>query len=220
MSAPRTVSPSRQLPQRFTTMALAVVGAVCLVGSYFLPWWNFRLVAPQYPQGLELIVSLTGITGDVEEIDIINHYIGMSHLTDGAVFERAYGGYLVAVLAVAVVVGALAAGRKLGWVAAAFGIGLPIGFIADTSYWLYTFGHDLDPKAPVHIKAFTPTLFGEGKVGQFHTMATPTTGFALALAGVLVLAIAVWVRSRVCRVCPAHDTCNAVCDHGFLTGAR
>lgn len=205
-----------QVHRRAITVLLAVAGVIAMSASYFLPWWNFLLIAPQYPKGLNLVVSLTGITGDVEEIGIINHYIGMAHLESGAPLERAFGGYAVGLLAVMVIVGILAAGRKIGWVSALMGIGLPIGFIADTMYWLYTFGHDLDPKAPVHIKPFTPTLFGEGKVGQFHTTATPAEGFAVALLGVALVGLAVWQRSKVCRACPVHDSCGVTCSKGFV----
>ncbi len=205
-----------QIHRRAVTVALAVVGAATMGAAYFLPWWNFHLVSPQYAKGLNLVVSLKGISGDVDEIDIINHYIGMAHLTEGAPLERAYGGYAVALLGVMVITGILAAGRKIGWVAMAMGIGLPIWFIADTMYWLYTFGHDLDPKAPVHITPFTPTMFGSGKVGQFLTTAAPTEGFYVALVGVVLVSLAVWQRAKVCKACPLHDSCGVVCNTGFV----
>jgi copper chaperone NosL len=210
LKAPPVLSWNRR--DRRVVLALALAGAALFGASYFFPWWDFELYAPQYPKGLELVVSLTGVTGDTSEINIINHYIGMGHLEDAAQIERAYGGWLVGALAMAVVVGLLAAGRKLGWLAGLAGLGFPIGFLADTQYWLYQFGHDLDAKAPVHIKPFTPTLFGEGKVGQFHTIATPDLGFWLAIAGVATVALSVyWRQRRVCAVCPAHDQCGAVC---------
>ena len=208
-----------QVRRRFLTVALATLGAALMIGSYFLPWWQFHLKAPQYPQGLVLLVSLTGITGDVGEIDIINHYIGMSHLSEGAAFERAWGGWLLGVLVVLIVASTLLAGRQIGWIAGAIGLSLPVGFIADTQYWLWKFGHDLDPKAPVHIAPFTPTMFGEGKVGQFVTTATPSLGFALAVAGVALVGLAVWQRSKVCRVCPASESCTLACPVA-LVGVR
>ena len=33
--------------------------------------------APQYPRGLRLYAYGTGLAGDVHEINILNHYIGM-----------------------------------------------------------------------------------------------------------------------------------------------
>ncbi len=221
MSAPRaTPLVDWRRSDRWVVLALVAAGAALFAGSYVLPWWDFQLYAPQYPQGLELVVSLTGVTGDTAEINIINHYIGMGHLEDAAQFEKAWGGWLVGALALAVSVVTLAAGKRLGWLAALAGIGFPIGFLVDTQYWLYRFGHDLDPKAPVHIAAFTPTLFGEGKVGQFRTVATPELGFWLAMAGVVLVAVAAWRRARVCRVCPAADHCGVVCPHALLNVPR
>ena len=217
LSAPRLLPKVSWLrSERRVVLALAVVGAALFAASWFANWWEFRLYAPQYPKGLELLVSLTGVTGDTHEINIINHYIGMGHLEDAAKFERAYGGWLVGGLALAVVAAILLAGRKVGWVAAALGLGLPMGFVADTQYWLYQFGHDLDPKAPVEIAPFTPVLFGSGKVGQFRTIATPDLGFWLALGGVVLLAIAVWRRGKVCRVCPRREGCALVCPHQLV----
>lgn len=202
--------------QRWLVLGLAI-GSVCLFAvSYFLPWWNFELVAPQYPKGLHLVVSLTGITGDVSEINIINHYIGMAHLDDAAKLERALAGWLVGGLGVAVLALTLFSGKRLNLLLALVALGFPVGFVADTMYWLYTFGHDLDPRAPVHIAPFTPTLFGAGKVGQFATVATPTWGFWLAMTGVALAAIASWQRRKVCQACPAAAACETLCRHGLV----
>lgn len=202
--------------QRWLVLGLAVLAVGLFAGSYFLPWWNFTLVAPQYPKGLHLIIHLSGVTGDVDEINTINHYIGMGHLEDAAQFERANGGYLIAGLGVAVIAGILAVGRRLNTAPALIAAGLPLGFVVDTMYWLYRFGHDLDPKAPFRMAAFTPTLFGEGKVGQFGTIAVPTWGFWLAAAGVVLVALAVWQRKKVCNDCPAREVCETLCGHGLV----
>lgn len=202
--------------QRWLVLGLAVVGAALFAGSYLLPWWNFDLVAPQYPKGLKLVISLTGVTGDVDEINIINHYIGMSHLDEAASLERAWGGWLVGGLCVAAISAILFVGRKLNALPALLAIGFPIGFIADTMYWLYTFGHVLDAHAPVHIAPFTPTLFGSGKVGQFATTAWPSWGFWLATLGVVLLAVASFQRKKVCDTCPAREACEAACGHGLV----
>lgn len=202
--------------QRWLVLALAAAAAAMFAGSYFLPWWDFTLVAPQYPKGLSLVISLTGVTGDVDEINIINHYIGMGHLEDAATLERAYAGWLIGGIGVAVLAATLLVGRKLNPLPALLAATLPLGFIGDTMYWLYRFGHDLDPKAPVHIQAFTPTLFGHGKVGQFETMAVPGWGFWLATLGVILVVVAIWQRRKVCADCPAHEVCETLCEHGLV----
>lgn len=206
--------------QRWGVLVLAVVAAGLFGASYLLPWWNFKLVAPQYPQGLSLVISLTGVTGDTAEINTINHYIGMGHLDDAATLERAYGAWAVGALALVVVVLALFAGRRLSRAMSFAALAFPLGFIADTMYWLYHFGHDLDPKAPIHLAVFTPSLFGSGKVGQFVTTATPSWGFGLAALAVVLVVIASWQRRKVCAECPARAHCEALCEHGLVGTPR
>ncbi|MDP2312897.1 MAG: cytochrome C [Pseudomonadota bacterium] len=214
MSSPTVASWERR--RRAIVVALALTGIGCFGLSWLLPWWTFHLVAPQYPKGLDLVIHLTGVQGDVFEIDIINHYIGMSSLGDAATFERAWSGWLVGGLGVAVLGAVLLAGRRVSWLAAAVAAAFPLGFVADTLYWLYQSGHDLDSHAPVRIKPFMPVFLGEGKIGQFVTTAWPNIGFYTVLVGVALLLFAVWQRARVCRVCPVHDTCGATCPHAFV----
>jgi hypothetical protein len=205
-----------ELRRRRVVVGLALVAVGCFAGSYFCPWWNFDLWAPQYPSGLSLVISLSGVTGDTSEINIINHYIGMHPLEASAVLERASGGWLVGGLCTALAAATLLVGRKLNWALGAMAVAFPIGFIVDSQYWLYQAGHDLDTKAPVHIKPFWPALFGAGKVGQFRTEAYPALGFWLALLGVALVGVAVWQRRRVCKVCPHHDDCGLHCAPNLL----
>lgn len=187
-------------------------GAVALfAASFFVPWWRFWLYAPQYPGGLKLVISLTGMGGDVAEIDLLNHYIGMKHLADAAPLERQLAGWGVAAIAVATL-GLLAiSGRKLNKLIAIPAISFPIVFIADSFYWLYSFGHQLDPKAPLRIGAFTPQMFGNGQIGQFETFARPDLGFWLAVLGVALAVVATVLRSRVCSGCVHAGTCKTAC---------
>src|SRR4051794_34514915 len=82
--------------RRWLTVGLATLGVLAFAGAFLMPWWKFTLYAPQYPHGLRLQIALTGLAGDVHEIDMLNHYIGMQHLTQAAPIERAYASYGVA----------------------------------------------------------------------------------------------------------------------------
>lgn len=200
-------------PRRRRLVLAATLGAGLLFLSYWGPWWHFHLVAPQYPRGLELGIRLTGVTGDVEEINLLNHYIGMKHLDEAAEVERAHALTLLSLISMSVIVMVLQLGRRLNGLLVLAAAALPVGFLADTFYWMYRFGHELDPKAPVHIAGFTPTLFGEGKIGQFQTVATPQWGFWVAVVGALLVIVAAFYRNRVCTTCPVHDTCGLACRH-------
>lgn len=207
---------ARRLGARWLVVALAATAAALWGVSLSLPWWRFWLFAPQYPKGLGLVISLNGVSGDVREINLLNHYIGMKHLEEAAAFERAHAGWGIAAVAIVVVLFMLATGRRLGWLAALAAVMFPVGFVADSTYWLWKFGHDLDPRSPLHIKPFTPQMFGEGIIGQFHTYAIPDTGFWVALAGVVCVVAAVLLRARVCNGCARRFACGAVCPSGFV----
>lgn len=219
MSAVHTFAIHRWETRRRRAVVGLTLGAIALfAGSWFLPWWNFQMWAPQYPNGLTLLIHLTGLVGDVAEINIINHYIGMHSLDEAAVFERAYSEWLVGGLCLAVAAAVMLVGRRLNAIPALFAVGFPLGFIADTQYQLWHAGHDLDATAPIRMKPFWPAMFGEGKVGQFRTEAIPGLGFWLAMAGVALVAVAVWQRMRVCRVCPGHDACGVRCAPTLIGG--
>lgn len=209
--APRT--PSMQRRRRWTVLFLAVGGALLLLGSYQFPYWNFRLVAPQYPRGLSLQIALSGITGDVAEIDILNHYIGMMKMSTAASLERAMSAYLVTVAALGTLAGVIATGKRLGWLGLVVALGLPLGFLADTTYWMYRFGHELEPQAPLKFEPFMPVLVGQGTIGQFHTTAWPAAGFWMALASAAMIGTAVYLRKQVCDHCPKTATCGKTCNH-------
>ena len=90
-------------------------------------------------------------------------------------------------------------------------ISFPLVFVADSFYWLYSFGHALDPKAPLRIGAFTPQMFGNGSIGQFDTFAQPAVGFWVAVAGVVCMVASTLIRTRVCGSCPRAKTCKLIC---------
>lgn len=188
---------------------LAAVGF--FAASFFVPWWRFWLYAPQYPSGLKLVISLTGMGGDVAEIDLLNHYIGMKHLANAAPLERQLAGWGVAAICVLTLALLAVSGRTLNKLAAVPAIAFPLVFVADSFYWLYSFGHRLDPKAPLHIAAFTPQMFGNGQIGQFETFARPDLGFWLAVLGVVCAVVATFLRSRVCSGCAQSGACMRVC---------
>lgn len=209
-----------QRVMRIAVVVLALLSVVLFSSSYKLSWWRFWLYAPQYPKGLGLTISLTGMGGDVHEIDLLNHYIGMKHLEDAAALERRLA--IWGVIAIAVVTFALLvlAGKKLNKLVAIPALMFPVVFLADSLYWLYSFGHQLDPKAPLHIAPFTPQLFGNGQIGQFETFARPELGFWVALGGVACVVTATILRARVCRGCADAKSCKGVCPRAMIRGHK
>lgn len=176
---------------------LLMLGAMLLVVSIFLPYWKMTLHAPQYPDGLHVQLYVNKMTGDVQEIDGLNHYIGMPKLEEAGKLERSFSWLAIGALAL-LLMAAVFIHNPLAGVLALPAVLYPAIFLVDLFYWLYTFGHNLDPKAPLSssIKPFTPTLLGEGKVGQFRTTAMVDTGFYLAILAALVILVGLYFHRR------------------------
>lgn len=176
---------------------LLVAATLLLVVSLVQPYWQMTLHAPQYPKGLHVQAHLTYLTGDVREIDGLNHYIGMRPLGEAAQFERSIAVMAVVVLCLLVLAAILVHNR---WAAVlAFpALFFPAGFLLDLWFWLHHFGTNLDPRAPLSssIKPFTPPVLGVGKVGQFRTVALPDVGLWLAFAAAALIVVALWYHRR------------------------
>ena len=179
-----------------TPTILFMLARVLLLISVFLPYWHMELEAPQYPKGLFLTAYVNHLSGDVREIDGLNHYIGMRPLGEAAAFERAAGVWMVIAMFL-LVEGAAFIHSKWAVLLAVPAIAFPIVFVADLYFWMRTFGLNLNPDAPLSasVKPFVPTVIGEGGIGQFKTYAEMGTGYWLAV-GCAVLTIAGFVFHR------------------------
>ncbi len=177
------------LRYRLPTILLGLA-ALCLLVSIFLPYWKMTLLAPQYPGGLEVQVYVNRMTGDVQEIDGLNHYIGMRPLGEAAQLERSVS--MAAIVVLGLLVGsAIFIHTKWAALMALPAILMPYLFLADMYFWMRHFGMNLDPTAPLSsaIKPFVPPIWGEGLVGQFKTIASFQIGLWLAFgAGFLIIA--------------------------------
>lgn len=179
-----------------TVAVLTLAAAGLLLASYFFPYWQMELDAPQVPDNLILTVYLHSVEGDVWEIDIWNKTIGMKPIETAAQLERRLslpGLILIAVILVA----SLFAGRFSSWFKLP-GILFPAFFAVMMAYFLYDYGHDLNPRAPIRIEPFMPGFVGERHIAQFSTYSSFELGFwlALAAAGLLVIALGIQTLSN------------------------
>lgn len=180
-----------------TAAALYAAAAGLLLIALALPWWRISMIAPQYPYGLHVTTWFFGLTGDVSEVDELNHYIGFMPLAHIAGFERHLafiaGPLALALLAAAAFVRSRAVQALLAIPAAS----LPVVFVADLAAWLRYAGHHLDPHAALSgaVMPWTPVLFGNGGVGQFHTASVFEPGFYLALLAVIVAIVAMTLHT-------------------------
>ncbi len=180
----------------YAALGLALLAVSFYGAALFVPMWGWYLTAPQYPDGLVMAIYMNKITGDITEIDILNHYIGMGKLEEAAQLERSLAIYGVIGIALVTLIGVCLPGRPFYRLLALPALGFPVVFLGFVYYWMYTFGHNLNPDAPVSVAPFTPTLLGPGDVGNFHTEGLPGAGFYLILGAAVAAGCAYLLRHR------------------------
>jgi copper chaperone NosL len=192
----RPVSPAGRV-----LLLLAVV--VLLVGGT-LPLWRISLVAPQYAEGLTLDMYAYQIVAgnrgqDLAEINTLNHYIGMKPIVEADFLEMKLLPFAIGVFALlglrAAAVGRILTLIDLTVLFAYFGA-FSLGSFA---YRLYSYGHHLDPRAPMKIKPFMPVVMGSQQIANFVQTSLPLAGTLLMSAFLLLLLAALWSSVRQAR---------------------
>jgi len=167
-----------------------VAATVLLLLSAWVPIWQMKLSAPQYPNGLYMTAYGSEIFGDLREINIINHYIGMGHIEAVPAPEMALFPFLIAGL---VALSWLALAHKwLARLATAVILVSPFVILADLQWWLHSFGRNLNPMAPIEVEPFTPKALGFSTIKNFDTISWVSWGFFAIIAAGLVI----WYGSR------------------------
>ncbi|HEX9926408.1 MAG TPA: cytochrome C [Anaerolineae bacterium] len=183
---------------RYLWPTLCLAGAaILLIISIFLPYWSLVLHAPQYPKGLVVNAYVNHLEGDVREIDGLNHYIGMRPLGEAAQLERSISIFAISALGLLVLAGVFI---HSPWSALLSlpAILLPAVFLGDLYFWLSNFGQNLDPKAALSnaVEPFTPTILGEGVIGQFRTVAYADFGLLMASAASILILVGLYLQRR------------------------
>lgn len=174
---------------------------LCIASLWVFPMWQIDLRAPQYPQGLNMKIWINNVTGDVDIINGLNHYIGMKtiHKEDFKEFV-----YLPITMISFIVLGliVLIANRKIGYYIWTF-IFAVIGLLSfyDFYKWEYDYGHNLDPNAPIKVPgmAYQPPLLGYKKMLNFEALSQPDIGgwFYLASGAIIVfVCFYEWKKSK------------------------
>ncbi len=173
------------------------------LGVASLPLWAVSLEAPNYPkeafpEGIPVFFHFDGYSGEVHEMNTINHYVGMDPMWVGGKLEREIGIYALLALSLAIVY-FIAYNAKIFTYFMLIPVSLPFLFIADYSYWLYWFGHNLHDWGAFKIKPFMPTVFGDGKIAQFVTHSYPTIGFYMILLIALFSLLAIMAKQKAVK---------------------
>jgi len=184
--------------KRFVLPTLILgLAAFLLLISIFLPYWQLTLMAPQYPQGLRMEAYVNHVAGDVDEIDGLNHYIGMRSLKEAAELERSLSILMIGAI-VLLLIGSIYTHSPFALFFTVPAILYPILFLGDLYFWMHDFGMHLDPHAPLSnaVKPFVPPIIGEGFVGQFRTIASWQIGLFLSIAASVLIIAGLYYHSK------------------------
>lgn len=179
--------------------------AILLLGAVFLfPLWQITLEAAQFPGGLRLNIWINKFSGDegggdiIKNINILNHYIGMQYIEPDSIPELRYFPYVIYGL---IGLGLVAAWLDRTWAYLSWVVLVIIlGFLGvyDFYLWLYDYGHNLDPNAPIKIEgmSYMPPLFGEKDLLNFYVKSYPHLGAICLALSILLGMVATWLRSK------------------------
>jgi len=163
--------------------SLVAIGLLAL--AYFLPLWGMRLDAPQYPASLRLRAYGNRIEGDLREINIINHYIGMEPIDTVPAPEM--GLFAYSLLGLGFLCALAPLHRRLRQLAILAIVVTAVVILGDLQLWLRDFGQNLKPAAPIRVEPFTPFAIGVSKIGNFRTTAMVSWGYFCLLGAALAL---------------------------------
>ena len=170
------------------------------IGTPSFPIWYVSLEAPNYPKaafpdGIPVYFHVDGYSGDVHEMNTINHYIGMYPMEHGGNLERAIAPYYL-LIATLCMLAFLYYDGKFNSLLMVPTIIAPVLFMSAFVGWLYWYGHNLQEWGAFKIKPFMPTVLGDGSVAHFTTHSYPTIGFWVMMVMSVLCILAVFSKKK------------------------
>jgi copper chaperone NosL len=168
---------------------------------FVFPMWRITLSAPQYPGGITMYIWISQITGETEStiqnINILNHYIGMKFIEPDSIPELTYFPYVIMAMVGLGLIGWFTGNRKvfLTWTIILLILGI-LGMY-DFYLWMYDYGHNLDPKAPIKVEgmSYQPPLIGSKWLLNFKADSWPHIG-GIALGISILLGFAAFFIAK------------------------
>ena len=184
-----------------TSRIIVALGALVMCIIFFVPVWSIYLIAPQYPEGLSMQIWLNKITGQVEIINGLNHYIGMKHIKAEMFPEFSYLVYVFGIYIVFGLIIAITGSRKLLVAYLVLCVIGAISALVDFYQWGYDYGHDLSPTAAIQVPglSYQPPVIGHKKLLNFDAYSYPDTGgwIIVAVTGVFfIIWFVEWRKSK------------------------
>lgn len=170
------------------------------IGMMSLPIWYVALEAPNYPksvfpEGIPVWFHVDGFSGDIHEMNVINHYVGMYPMEAGAQRERAAGPFIMVGMTLCILLFLAFRNKWTTWLMLPMAL-FPPGFFAFYAGWMYWFGHNMQEWGAFKLKAFMPTALGVGHVAHFTTKSFPSIGFWVFLVIAILSVLAILSRRK------------------------
>jgi copper chaperone NosL len=178
----------------FCAAALAVV--------LFVPMWRIELDAPQYPEGLTLLIFTNKLGGNVDIVNGLNHYIGMKTLHAADFMEFTLLPYFVGFFAALALFVAIMARPKLLYAFFILFMLFALLSMVDFWRWEYNYGHDLNPDAAIIVPgmSYQPPLIGFKQLLNFGAYSIPDIGGWIFVGVGLISLFAVVVTFKKKRI--------------------
>lgn len=175
--------------------------AVAMILVLFVPMWRIDLVAPQYPEGLYLLIHADRLSGNVDIINGLNHYIGMKTLNADDFPEFKILPFIISFFALLFLATAIVRRKLL--LKISFILFVVFGVIAMIDFWKweYDYGHNLNPEAAIKVPgmSYQPPLIGYKQLLNFSAYSMPDVG-GWIFVGVgmllLLLILVAWRQSK------------------------
>lgn len=175
-----------------TPRILMIIGALSLLMLFVFPMWKIVLYAPQYADGVEMHIWINKIggktPGTLQNVNILNHYVGMKHIDPDAIPELKYFQYIILAMVGLGLIAALINRKNVYLAWTLLFICLCALGLYDFYLWEYDYGHNLSDTAPIKIPdaSFQPPLFGRKIILNFTAVSLPHiggyfTGLSIAL---------------------------------------
>ncbi|HOW26457.1 MAG TPA: hypothetical protein PK711_12400 [Bacteroidales bacterium] len=161
---------------------LIFLAGLSLIGLFLFPVWKITLEAPQYPGGISMYIWINKISGDspgtLQNINILNHYIGMQAIHPDSIPELNYFQYIVILMTLLAFLLAAFHKRSLLLIWTIVLVLLSAFALYDFYQWEYDYGHNLSPDAAIKVPGMTyqPPFLGDKTLLNFVAYSYPSLG--------------------------------------------
>ena len=178
---------------------LMILCAAALALVLFVPMWRIELSAPQYPEGLTLLIYSNKLGGNVDIVNGLNHYIGMKTLHAADFMEFTLLPYFVLFFALLALVVAIIGRPKLLFFFFILFVLFAILSMVDFWRWEYNYGHELNPDAAIIVPgmSYQPPLIGFKQLLNFGAYSIPDIGgWMFVLVGIVSLLCVIITKKK------------------------